>query len=50
MPKKKRQKRAKNYDPLVKSNLSFDEMLKLAAKTPLPKKKKIKGSRSRKKK
>jgi hypothetical protein len=49
MKKAKKKKRSKGYDPLVKTNLSFDEMLKLAATTSLPKKEKIKGSRSKKK-
>ena len=47
--KKKRSKRPETYDPLVKTNLSFGQLLTLAAKTPLPEGKKIKGSRSKKK-
>ena len=36
------------YEPLLKTKLTFEQLLKVAAHTPLPEDEKIKGSRSKK--
>lgn len=46
---KQKKKRAEKYEPLVVTDLSFDEILKLAAHTPPPKKEKQKPALKKKK-
>ncbi len=45
--KQQKHKRSDTYEPLLKTNLSFDELLKLSAHTSLPKDEVIRGSRSK---
>ncbi len=49
---KQKKKRAEKYEPLVKTNLSFDELLKISAHTSLKetKKKSVKKKKVKKKK